>query len=80
MVSAWCVRRAQNVSRCGGGQRLQPHHCAAFAKRCTMMWLNRPFAAPAVRRARASRTPCGHHFRCPHGVRDARFASRCGGE
>eukprot|EP00974_Lingulodinium_polyedra_P067289 6514111-Lingulodinium_polyedra.AAC.1 len=54
MASAWRARRAQNVSRCGGGQRLQPHHCATFAKRCTMMWLNRPFAAPTARRTRAS--------------------------
>eukprot|EP00974_Lingulodinium_polyedra_P019437 1876820-Lingulodinium_polyedra.AAC.1 len=67
MVSAWCVRHAQNVSRCGGGQRLQPHHCAALEKRCTVMWLNRPFASPAAHRTRASRTPCGHHFGRPRG-------------
>eukprot|EP00974_Lingulodinium_polyedra_P019042 1842667-Lingulodinium_polyedra.AAC.1 len=45
-----------------------------------MMWLNRPFAVSAARRTRASRTPCGHNVGCPRGVRDARFASRCGGE
>eukprot|EP00974_Lingulodinium_polyedra_P085934 8322890-Lingulodinium_polyedra.AAC.1 len=30
MVFAWCVRRAPNASCCGGAQRPQPHHCAAF--------------------------------------------------
>eukprot|EP00974_Lingulodinium_polyedra_P078263 7578149-Lingulodinium_polyedra.AAC.1 len=31
MALAWRARRAQNASRCGGGQRARPHHCVAFS-------------------------------------------------
>eukprot|EP00974_Lingulodinium_polyedra_P012546 1212689-Lingulodinium_polyedra.AAC.1 len=60
MALAWCARRVRNASRCGGGQRPQPYHCAAFQKRYTTIRLRSPSAATAARSFHATRAPCEH--------------------
>eukprot|EP00974_Lingulodinium_polyedra_P095830 9289171-Lingulodinium_polyedra.AAC.1 len=62
MVPAWRARGAQNASRCGGGQRLPPHHCVTSFKRNTTIRLRSLPAAATARILRASHTPCRHDF------------------
>eukprot|EP00974_Lingulodinium_polyedra_P035711 3427705-Lingulodinium_polyedra.AAC.1 len=60
--------RVRFASCCGGETSIQPHHGAAFSKRCAVVRLSRCFAAAAVRKSRA----CAFHARA--GFRSARGA------
>eukprot|EP00974_Lingulodinium_polyedra_P117795 11164669-Lingulodinium_polyedra.AAC.1 len=49
----------------GGGSSVRPHHCAACAKPCAMMRLNRFFAAERASESRARAL----HARCAWSAR-----------